>query len=73
MNRDEIAAGGKPGGTLGNLYDRGLGTEVDFRRARDYYSRAASKGHKVASMILQRMVGAPPLEGILNDPFKGLR
>ena len=58
---------------LGNLYDRGVGTATDFARARDYYSRAAALGHPEASRTVQRMVGAPVLEPMPNDPFKGMR
>lgn len=58
---------------LGNLYDRGLGTASDFVRARDYYARAAALGHKGAALVLQKAVGLPPLEGLLNERFKGSR
>ena len=58
---------------LGVLYDRGEGSTEEFRRARDYFARAASLGHAGASAVLKRMVGAPVLDGILDDRFKGLR
>ncbi len=58
---------------LGNLYDRGGGKGADFGRARDYYSRAATLGHAGAAEVLKRMVGAPALEPVLGDPFKGMR
>jgi len=58
---------------LGNLYDRGIGTAADFGRARDYYTRAAALGHAEAAEILKKMVGAPTLEKLQGDPFKGMR
>ena len=58
---------------LGNLYDRGMGTAADFGRARDYYTRSATLGHAGATAVLKRMIGAPSIDPVLGDPFKGLR
>ena len=71
----KAAAGNDPEALfrLGNLYDQGIGTAADFNKARDYYSRAATLGHAGAAKVLQKIIGIPPLEGIQNDPFKGLR
>jgi len=40
---------------LGNMYEKGIGTPIDYQQARDWYGKAAGAGHAEASFRLGLM------------------
>lgn len=40
---------------LGNMYEKGIGTRIDYKQARDWYEKAAAAGHTKASFSLGLM------------------